>query len=209
MSSTRHDGRFDLVVVVGSQGAVPVAERLLGALDPGFPAAVVYVQHRPASAGSLLAELLSRRLSVPVRTAGDGDAVRPGTVHLAPAGAQTLVSGGRFRLVDGRCTGDPLLVSAARDYGARTVGVVLSGRLGDGAAGLIAVKGAGGRALVQDPGTAEQASMPSAALATGCYDFALPPRGLAAALVALVAAPGAADLLAVRRHPLTVPSLTA
>lgn len=209
MSSARHNGRFEVVVILGSQGALGVAERLLGRLDADFPAAVVYVQHRPADAGSTLTDLLARRVAVPVETLVDGGAVRPGVVHVAPAHAQTLVMDGRFRLVPGRCDGDPLLVSAAQAYGARAVGVVLSGRLNDGAAGLMAVKAAGGRGLVQDPATADQPSMPSAALATGCYDFALPPQGLAAALVALVAVPGAADLLAVRRHPLTVPSLTA
>ena len=82
--------------------------------------------------------------------------------------------------------------------------MVLSGGLRDGAAGLCRIKHAGGRGLIQAPATAEADSMPLAAMATGCYDFVLAPGQLAAALVALVAVPGAAELLRVRAHPHTM-----
>jgi two-component system chemotaxis response regulator CheB len=91
--------------------------------------------------------------------------------------------------------------AVAGHYGPRAIGVVLSGRLDDGAAGARAIKAAGGRVLVQEPDSAECASMPTGVLATGCFDFVLEPRRIAHALVALVSAPGAAQLLAVRAHP--------
>jgi two-component system, chemotaxis family, protein-glutamate methylesterase/glutaminase len=191
-----------VVVMVGSQGALPVAREVLGALGEDFPAAVVYVQHRVPTAGSILATLLRRTASLPVREVGDGDPVAPGVIHVPVAGAQTTIAADRrFRVAEGPCIGDPLMATAAEVYGAAALGVVLSGRLRDGAEGLCRIKWAGGRALVQSPGTSEADGMPWAALATGCYDFVLPPAGLRAALVTLVAVPGAAELFGVRAHP--------
>jgi two-component system, chemotaxis family, protein-glutamate methylesterase/glutaminase len=79
--------------------------------------------------------------------------------------------------------------------------VILTGRLSDGAAGVRAVRRAGGRVLVQDPDDAQAPGMPSAALATGCVEHALPLSLVAPALVAYTMAPGAADLLAVPVPP--------
>ena len=189
-------------MLVGSQGALPVARQLLGGLGDDFPAAVVYVQHRLPSAGSVLATLLRRRAALPVQEVRDGDPVAPGVIHVPVAGALTTIGADRrFRVGEGACIGDPLMATAADAYGAGTLGVVLSGRLRDGAAGLREIKWVGGRGLVQSPETAEADGMPSAALASGCYDFVLPPDGLAAALVTLVAVPGAAELFSVRAHP--------
>lgn len=188
--------------MVGSQGALPVARDLLAGLGADFPAAVVYVQHRLATAGSTLAGLLARRACLPVREVGDGDQVAPGVIHVPVAAAQTTIGADRrFRVTDGPCIADPLMATAADAYGAATLGVVLSGRLRDGAEGLRRIKWVGGRGLVQSPQTAETDGMPKAALATACYDFVLAPEGLAAALVTLVAVPGAAELFSVRAHP--------
>jgi two-component system chemotaxis response regulator CheB len=190
--------------MVGSQGALPVARQLLGALSEDFPAAVVYVQHRVPASESFLVPLLRRTASLRVHEVGDGDPVAPGVIHVPVAGARTTIAADRrFRVGDGPCIGDPLMATAANAYGAASLGVVLSGRLRDGAEGLCRIKWAGGRGLVQSPETAEADGMPWAALATGCYDFVLPPAGLAAALVTLVAVPGAADLFTVRAHPVT------
>jgi two-component system, chemotaxis family, protein-glutamate methylesterase/glutaminase len=202
LSPPRHSPPFDVVAIVGSQGALPVARALVRSLPADFPAAIVYVQHRIATSLGGLPALIARSTALPVGLVRDGDALIPGTIHVAPADAQTTVADGRFRLGPGRCVGDPVFVSLARAYGARTIGVVLSGRLDDGAAGLRAIKAAGGRALVQEPSTAERSGMPTAAMSTGCYDFVLPGDRLAHALVALAAVPGAAELLSVRGHPL-------
>jgi two-component system chemotaxis response regulator CheB len=93
---------------------------------------------------------------------------------------------------------DPLLASAARVLGSRLIAIVLSGRLEGGAHGVREVKHRGGRVIVQDPESAVAGAMPKAALATGCVDFALTPDRIGDALVALCAAPGAAELFRVR-----------
>jgi two-component system, chemotaxis family, protein-glutamate methylesterase/glutaminase len=201
VSPTRQRTAFDIVTILGSQGAFAVARGLARRLPADFPAAVIYAQHRVASAGRGLERVLAYDAAMPVRGIRDGDPVTAGTIHVAPADAQTLVADGVFRLVAGRCAGDPLFVSAAMAGRARVLGVVLSGRLDDGSAGLRAIKAAGGRGLIQDPTTAVATGMPTSAMSTGCYDFVLTPERLAHALVALVAVPGAAELLSVRGHP--------
>lgn len=210
MSGTRHTFPFDVVGIVGSQGALPAARTILGYLPQDFPAAVIYVQHRVAKAGTVLRDLLGRSSAMPVRVVEHGDAVRAGTIHVPAADVLTTVEPGGFHTREGRCLGDPLLRGLAAVYGPRSVAVVLSGRLNDGAIGLRAVKEAGGLALVQSPESAESDSMPLAALATGCCDWALTPRQIGEALVALATVPGAAELLAVRSHPLvSAPTLLA
>jgi two-component system chemotaxis response regulator CheB len=201
MSDTRPSAPFDVVVLVGSAGATPVARSVLSALPADFPAAVVYVQHRAATQPLMLVDLLRRRVKMPVVAARDEQPIEPGVVHVAMPGQETRVEEGRFRIRDGRCLGDPLLAGVAAHYGPRSLAVILSGRLDDGAAGLRLVKQAGGRGLVQDPFTCAAPSMPRAALATGCYDFVLSPRRIAEAVVTLVAVPGAAELFAVRARP--------
>jgi two-component system chemotaxis response regulator CheB len=139
---------------------------------------------------------------LPVYEIADGDPVRPGAVYIAPANAQTTVAADRrFHLDEGHCRGDPLMLSVGEVYGARCLALVLSGHLRDGAAGLRRIKQSGGRGFVQSPASADADGMPLAAMATGCYDFVLPPEQLLAALVAFVSVPGAAELLGVRGHP--------
>jgi two-component system, chemotaxis family, protein-glutamate methylesterase/glutaminase len=202
MSGRRHTGGIELVVMLGSQGALPIARSLVSALPEDFPAAVVYVQHRMKTAGSILASVLRFHARLPVHEVGHGDAVRAGAVHVpAPDVVTTIRADRTFAVAEGGCTGDPLMASAAAVYGPATLGVILSGRLRAGAAGLSQIKGAGGRALIQAPESAAADGMPLAGMATGCYDFVLPPRQLGAALLALVTVPGAADLFRVRTHP--------
>jgi two-component system, chemotaxis family, protein-glutamate methylesterase/glutaminase len=203
VSRSRHSPAFDVVGVIGSQGALAAANDVLGYLPPDFPAAVVYVQHRVPTAGSILAELMRRRAKLPIVSPADGEPVAPGALYVAPAHAQTVIDEHRrFRLHAGHCRGNPLLSSVAATYGPRSIAVILSGRVDDGAAGAAEIKRAGGRVLIQSPRTAEASSMPLAAMATGCYDFVLEPRAIAHALVALVSVAGAAELFSVRAHPL-------
>ena len=92
---------------------------------------------------------------------------------------------------------DRTLRVLAEAFGPALVGIILTGKLDDGAQGVRAVKRVGGRVLVQDPATALAPEMPSAALATGCIEFVLPLSRLSSALVTLAMAPGGADLLVV------------
>lgn len=196
---------FAVVAVVASQGGLAAWRTVLDALTSDFPAAIVYLQHRVPTASSALADIVRRSTPLPVLDPAPGTVLAPGRVYVAPAAGWLGVAGGRFDVRpaaphDNR-PGDALLRSLAASYGPRVIAAVLSGRLDDGAAGVCAVKTAGGRVLVQDPRSAECASMPTAALATGCFDFVLEPRRIGQALVALTSVPGAAELFAVRSHP--------
>jgi two-component system chemotaxis response regulator CheB len=134
----------------------------------------------------------------------DGARLEPSVLHVAPSDEQLVMAqGGVMRIIADRDSSrrrfaDTLLRSAATVFGTRLIAVVLSGRLDGGADGARAVKRHGGRVLVQDPQTAVAPSMPRAALATGCVDFALAPEALGQALIALCAAEGAAELFRVR-----------
>lgn len=214
MSSAVHSGGrlspvgsspFDVVVIVASQGGFGACRAIAGALTEDFPAALVYLQHRAPSATSALTALLRRSTAMPVVDAAPGLPLEAGSFYVAPARGRLRVVDGRFEIGDpdsvDACPGNELLRSVAAGYGERAIAVVLTGRLNDGAAGAAAIKAAGGRVLVQDPASADAASMPAAVLATGCFDLVLEPRRIAEALVALVSVPGAAALLAVRAHP--------
>ncbi|MGY1742792.1 MULTISPECIES: chemotaxis protein CheB [unclassified Blastococcus] len=195
-------GPIDVVVLAASAGGLRALRRIVPALPAGFPAAVLVVQHRRAGAAELLTPLLRSSAALPVRTATDGP-LQPGvtvlpaglSAELSPAGGLTL------RPAPPNRTADVALTSAAAAFGPRVLAVVLTGRLDDGAAGVRAVRRAGGRVLAQDPADAEAPGMPSAALATGCVEHVLPLSHVAPALVAYTMAPGAADLLAVPPTP--------
>jgi two-component system chemotaxis response regulator CheB len=205
MSGSGHSARppgFQFVVVVASLGGLPVLTTLLKGLPDTFPVPVLVVSHRPHREHDTLAVLLQKQTGLPVRTGTQGLASWGPGITVIPGGASATLDGSlRLALepVTGRyLCGDALLASAAEaSRPGWTIAVILSGMLHDGAEGIRPVKRHGGRVLAQDPATARAGSMPSSAIATGCVDFVLPPHRLAAALVALTMAPGAASLLAV------------
>jgi two-component system chemotaxis response regulator CheB len=208
MSATRRNdavGVFGRVVLVSSLGGMKALTTVLAGLPADFPVPVVVVQHRrPTPTGNdLLAGVLAREIGLPVRMAEPGVPADKQGVTVVPADATASIGpDGTFSLTDERSdagVGDAVLASSAKE--APTIAVVLTGRLSDGAEGCRAVKRNGGRVLVQDPSTAEASSMPANAAATGCADFVLPLGRLAAALLALTTAPGAADLLTVPLPP--------
>jgi two-component system chemotaxis response regulator CheB len=197
--------RLELVVVAASAGVVPLYGEIFGRLDRALMAPLVLVQHR-APGDHPLAALLAQRSAMNVCDQALDGPLRDGTLYLAPADAQLRFTARREvrfdpLVVDGRAQADPVLASAAAVYGPAVLAVVLSGRLQDGAAGVRAVKQAGGRVIVQDPRTAAYASMPRAALATGCVDACLPPRAVGDAIRAFVGVPGAAALFSSRPAP--------
>ena len=206
MSAIRHnDGPpFDAVIVVGSQGALHAFQVVVGQFTAELPVAVVFDLHRAIPSG-ISERLVERQSVLPVRPAVPGDRLEPATIYMTPGNCRMVVDEDRMLGVldgadpdGGGWLPDPLLSSAAGAYGPRLIAVVLSGRLEGGAQGAREVKRYGGRVLVQDPETAAAASMPTAALATGAVDFALPPESIGKAIVALCAASGAAELFRVR-----------
>ncbi|MGR6965149.1 chemotaxis protein CheB [Geodermatophilus sp. URMC 61] len=195
-------GDFAVVVLAASTGGVRALRRVVSGLPSVFPVPVLVVQHRSPGAPQLLTDLLRAAGTLPVRTATPGPLEHGITVLPARTTADVHPNGHlTLRPCPTAATVDDLLTSAAATFGPRVLAVVLTGRLSDGAAGVRAVRREGGRVLVQDPDDAEAPGMPSAALATGCVEHALPLDLVAPALVAYTMAAGAADLFAVPVPP--------
>ena len=187
----RNDTTPYVVVVGASTGGVNALMRLTGALPPRFDAAVLVVQHVGALP-SLLPELLTRNGHLPAAHATQGARPQPGRIYVAPPDRHMLLERNAIRLTRGpkenhaRPAIDPLFRSAGAYWRERAIGVVLTGSLDDGAAGLAAIKACGGRALVQDPSTAQDRSMPDSALASARVDFCGDVEAMAEELVRLV-----------------------
>jgi two-component system chemotaxis response regulator CheB len=163
--------RRDIVVAGASAGGVEALREFVGGLSPEFPAALLVVLHVPTSTSSALAQILDRSGPLPAEIPVDGQQLEAGRIYVAPPDHHLLVRSGRAALSQGsqenghRPAVDALFRSAAREFGPRAVGVVLSGTLDDGASGLAAIVRNGGAAAVQEPTDALYAGMPQAALA--------------------------------------------
>ena len=159
------------VVAIGaSAGGVEATTRLLKTLPRDLPAAVVVVTHRPARLADALPTILARATELRVRPAVRGASLEPGVCHVAPPEQVLWVkSDGSFDLVEDGFYRvhriDACFHSLALHAGRRTVGVVLSGTLADGAMGLRAIREAGGMTLVQALNDAEFGDMPRTAIA--------------------------------------------
>lgn len=185
----------DIVVIGGSAGATGPLKAILGALPADLPAAVFIVLHIPARSIGILATVASAAGPLPVHQAVDGMAIEPGNIYLAVPDRHLILTHGTLRLGRGprenmaRPAIDPLFRSAAIAYGPRVVGVVLSGLLNDGAAGLEAIKRCGGIALVQDPADAVADEMPRSAMQATVVDLAVPSARIGDVLSELVREP--------------------
>ena len=205
--SPEHAAAFDLVVIAASLGGRPVLEQVLAPLPADFPVPIVVVMHVSADSPGYIPILLGRRTRLAVAHAADGEALRPGRVHVAPPARHVRVTrDGTLALDDGprvshaRPSADVLFASAAEAAGPRTIGVVLTGRLYDGALGAAAIRAAGGVVLAQDPATCRAPDMPRAAMRRGAVHLSLPPESLASALVALATVPGLPAVLGLGRR---------
>ena len=159
-----------IVVIGASLGGVEALQRLVATLDANLSAPVLIVLHLGPESPSMLHHILGRAGSLAVVQPEDGDALVAKRIYVAPPDRHLLVEKERVRVVRGprenrhRPAVDPLFRSAAAVYGRQVIGVVLTGSLDDGAAGLLAIKQRGGIALVQDPQDAYCASMPQSAM---------------------------------------------
>jgi two-component system, chemotaxis family, protein-glutamate methylesterase/glutaminase len=184
----------DLVAIGTSLGGLNALTKLLGTLPERFRAPITIVQHRTMSpVGSGLAKLLQEHTRLAVVEAEDKMVLEPGTIYLAPADYHLLIEEpGRVALSTdapvraARPSIDVLFQTAAEAYREGLVGVLLTGASADGAEGLAAVKAYGGRAIVEDPATAECRTMPAAGLAATSVDYVLPLDRIGDHLVTLV-----------------------
>ena len=152
---------------------------VLGGLACPCPPVVV-VQHLDPRHESRLASLLARRTSKTVKEAQAGERLMPDTIYIGPPDEHLLVSRGRIQLAQSplvrfsRPSIDMMFGSVAAVYGASSMGIILSGSNRDGSDGIVAIRGAGGTTIAEDPATAEFPVMPQAAIDTGCIDYVVP-----------------------------------
>jgi len=160
---------------------MPALTRLVATLPATLPAAVLVVQHlAPESTGEPLVTRLSAHSTLPCRLATNGQHLEAGHLYLAPPDRHLLVKDDHLLVTKGprennyRPAADALFRSAAVEYDSHTIGVVLTGMLHDGTAGLDFIKRCGGVAVVQDPADAEFPSMPESALRSVAIDYVVP-----------------------------------
>jgi two-component system chemotaxis response regulator CheB len=169
----------DVVVIGASAGGVEALRALVAGLPARFAASVFVVLHVPAHTPSGLASILDRSGPLPATQVKRTEAIRGGHIYVAAPGLHLVIERGKVRLDAGprenraRPAVDVLFRSAARAYGPRVVGVVLSGTLSDGALGLAAIKICDGVTIVQDPEEALFSGMPESALNTASVDYCL------------------------------------
>jgi two-component system, chemotaxis family, protein-glutamate methylesterase/glutaminase len=182
---------YSVIGIGTSWGGLAAMTKLLGGLPGDFGLPVVVVQHRGKDSDRLLSELLQDTTDLRVCEVEDKDPLTPGTVHIAPANYHVLIDSGYLSLTVeepvrfSRPSIDVMLSSAGDTYGSGAIGVVLTGANEDGARGLSHVVKRGGRALVQDPRTAEIPIMPVAALKAVPSAEILPLDALAPRLIEL------------------------
>lgn len=182
--------KHDVIVIGASAGGVEAISRVVADLPRDIRASILVVLH--VSRGrSLLPEILTRAGPLPASHPVDGEPLQYSRIYVAPPDQHLVVSDGAVRTVHTasengvRPAVDPLFRSAARAYGPRVIGVILTGSLDDGTAGIAAVKEAGGVTIAQDPDEAAAPGMPTSAIAGGMIDHVVPLRDIPLLLAAL------------------------
>jgi two-component system chemotaxis response regulator CheB len=188
----------DIVAIGGSAGALEALLRILPDLPVELPATIFVVVHIGAESPNLLPQLFTTHGNLPAQEAAHDAPFRRGHIYVAPPDYHLLLEKKRMLLSHGakvngfRPAIDPLFRSVARHFGPRVIGLVLSGDLDDGTAGLTEIKLHGGIALVQDPADAPFPSMPKSAVANVELDHVVPLHKIAARLADLVRTPATA-----------------
>ncbi len=185
----------NIIVIGASAGGVGPLREIVRALPADLPAAIFIVMHLSPHAPSLLPQILSTSDSIRVDAAVDCERIQPSRVYVARPDLHMLIEPGRVHLTHGpkenrhRPAIDPLFRTAARAYGSRVLGIVLTGLMDDGAVGLHVVKHEGGMAIVQDPNDAMFPSMPESAMRKVPVDFVLPASEIARKIIEVVREP--------------------
>jgi two-component system chemotaxis response regulator CheB len=187
----------DIIVIGCSAGGVETLPKLLARFPKGTPAAFFVVMHVNPVGESFLPRILGRATQLPAHHARDGEQIASGRIYVAPPDHHRLLVNGKIVLSVGpkenrhRPAVDPLFRSAAVQFTSRVIGVILSGAMDDGTAGLQAVKRCGGITVVQHPDDALASGMPLSALRSVSVDHCLPVKGMGTLLRKLIqTAPG-------------------
>jgi two-component system, chemotaxis family, protein-glutamate methylesterase/glutaminase len=185
----------DIVAIGGSVGGIEVLLELVRELPRDLPAAVFVVVHTAPGHASMLPDLLTDRGRLRARHPLHDEAIKPGTIYVAPPDLHMQIKPGAIEVVRGpkdngfRPAADVLLRTASTSYGSRVIGVVLSGYLDCGTAGMMSVKARGGIGVVQDPASAVAPDMPRNVLQKVAVDHVVRPVELPALLTKLVSTP--------------------
>lgn len=186
----------NVILIGASSGGIDAVSKVLSELPGNLAASVAITLHRSPTLPSALAKILAARSKLEVGEARHGEPFAPGRVYLAPPDVHLVFGGGLLHLNRGpkvshsRPSIDVMFRSGARNYGRRVVGVILTGNLSDGVAGLIDIKKHGGLSLAQEPGEALAPSMPAHAVAYDGVDIVFLLAAGGAVLKTLVDAKG-------------------
>jgi two-component system chemotaxis response regulator CheB len=186
----------NIIVLGTSAGGLEALDQLVGQLPTDLAASIFIVQHMAAhNSGEPLLRRLNRHNAFRPKLAEDGDRFKPGRIYIAPPDNHLLVKKDKMLVTKGarenqhRPGIDPLFRSAAVAHGERVIGVILTGMLDDGTAGLMAIKRCGGVTVVQDPRDAAYSGMPVNALNNVDVDFCVSVAEMGPLLTTLVSQP--------------------
>jgi two-component system CheB/CheR fusion protein len=190
-------GQRNFIIGIGSSaGGLEALTQLISNMPADLGVPFVIAQHLSPTHRSLLVQLIERETSMAVREVGDNAPPDPNTVYITPANSNVVYREGRLHLSRPEAGASPrpsvnmFLSSVAEEIGEDAIGVILSGTGTDGAAGIRAIKAAGGFTLAQEPRSAKYNGMPQAAIDTGCVDFVLTPAQIAEEIALLVRSRG-------------------
>lgn len=183
--------RKDIIVIGASAGGIEPIRAILRELPADFPGSLFIVVHTSPNSPGILHSIFDKAGPLTADAVEDGARIAPGRIYVAPPDRHLIIEPGRTRLTRGpkenrfRPAVDPLFRSAAQTYGPRVVGIILSGGLDDGTAGLWTIQQLGGTAVVQDPHEAWAPSMPQSAMQHVRVDHVLRADEIAPLLVRL------------------------
>jgi two-component system chemotaxis response regulator CheB len=194
----------NIIVIGASAGGVQALREVISPLPANFQAALFVVMHVSAESPSALPSILNSVGALKAEHPEDGEEIMPSRIYVALPDHHMLIEPGKIRITHGprenrhRPAIDPLFRTAARSYGQRVLGIVLSGNLEDGTVGLHIVKSEGGTTIVQDPNNALFPGMPRSALRAVKPDFVLNVDAIAPKILELVREPWKEKLTAAK-----------
>ncbi len=185
-----------IVGIGASAGGLEALSDLIRLLPDDLGVPYIVVQHLSPTHRSMMVPLLARETSMMVKDVEDGEVPLPNVIYVTPANWNIILKDGVMRLlVPGKTvlpkpSATSLFNSMAEEKGEDAIGVILSGTGSDGAAGIAAIKAAGGFTFAQDPEAAKYSGMPQAAISTGCVEWVLTCKGIAEEITAIARAHG-------------------